>query len=386
MILRIVAMCFLVCGWCGAQATQSSEELDRRLLLVDAERLHGRLAEAESMLTEVQAAIERTEGSRLQLAVALREHGLLRDDEARPEEAIAFYDRSLAMLRAIPGAGPVTTALLLADLAVSHGDCGHADLALSLSAEALTSLQSAAERASPAYAAALYGHGLALHRLGRNAEALSELKEVLETWRQAPNPNPGQVALAKEAMADCFSERGYHNLAEAAVREAIALRSSVDAPDSLGLGASLNNLGVILTREQRWSDGEQALEGAVTIFERLGDSEERRLAAALGNLGTLYYDEARISAPFYAKAEAAYRRKLAMEEHLFGPSDVRVSPTLEMLGEILYRERAYNEAGQLYSRGLAIQMSAFGGTDPQTRAAAKRYNILAKKMKADPAR
>jgi len=386
MILRIVAILFLVCGWCGAQATQGFEELDRRLLLVDVGRLHGDLAAAERMLTEVQAAIERTEGSGLRLAMALRELGLLRDDEARPEEAIAFYERSLAMVRANPGAGSVTTSLLLADLAASHADCGDGDLALSLSAEALTLLQGARERTNPAYAAALYAHAVALHRLGRNAEALPELREALELLRQAADSDPGQVALAKEAMADCFSDLGYYNLAEAAVREALAIRANSGAPDSLGVGTALNNLGVILAREQRWSDGQQALEKAATIFERLGNNEERRMATVLGNLGALYYNQANISAPFYAKAAATYRRKLALEEHMYGPADVRISPTLEMLGEILYRERVYNEAGRLYSRGLAIQTSAFGATDPKTRAAAKRYNILAKKMKAEASR
>ena len=58
--------------------------------------------------------------------------------------------------------------------------------------------------------------------------------------------------------------------------------------------------------------------------------------------------------------------ELAIEEGIFGESDVRVSPTLEMLGEILYRERAYNEAGRLYGRGLALQQAVLGGSDPRT--------------------
>ncbi|MGO9258269.1 MAG: hypothetical protein ACLQU1_18430 [Bryobacteraceae bacterium] len=87
-------MPFLVCSWCAAQATQDSEELDRRLHLVEAERSHGRLTVAESMLADVQAEIERTEGPGFLLAAALREHGLLRDDEGRSDEAIPFYDMS----------------------------------------------------------------------------------------------------------------------------------------------------------------------------------------------------------------------------------------------------------------------------------------------------
>ena len=44
------------------------------------------------MLAEVQADIERTQGSSFELIVAAREHGLLRDDAGRSDEAIPFYD------------------------------------------------------------------------------------------------------------------------------------------------------------------------------------------------------------------------------------------------------------------------------------------------------
>ncbi|MGO9258271.1 MAG: hypothetical protein ACLQU1_18440 [Bryobacteraceae bacterium] len=111
----------------------------------------------------------------------------------------------------------------------------------------------------------------------------------------------------------------------------------------------------MLTRAQRFSEGQQSLARAALIFEQFGESEQRRLTAVLGNLGALYYSQARNSAQLYAKAEDVYRRKLAIEEGMFGLSDVRVSATLEMLGEILYRKRAYNKAGRVYGRGLAIQ-------------------------------
>ena len=382
MILRITAVSFVVCWWCAAQATQDSEELDRRLRLVDAERLGGRLAAAESMLADVQAAIERAGLSGLLLAGALKEHGLLRDDEERPAEAIPFYERALAIVRAKPAAGPVTAALLLANLASSHAECGDSDLALSLSAEALTLLQGGVESTNPAFAAALYAHGVALHSLARNTEALRDLREALEIWRHAPDPDSAQLALTNEAIAGCLSDFGYNNLAEASEREALAIRGTIGEPDSPAVGASLNNLGVILAREQKWSDGMQSLEESAMIFEQLGETGQRRLTIALGNLGALYFNQARNSAHLYARAEQVYRRKLAIEERMFGVSDVRVSATLEMLGEILYREHSYNEAGRVYGRGLAIQQSAFGPSDPKTQAAAKRFNALAKKMKA----
>jgi tetratricopeptide (TPR) repeat protein len=243
------------------------------------------------MLADVQAAIERAGLSGLLLAGALKEHGLLRDDEERPAEAIPFYERALAIVRAKPAAGPVTAALLLANLASSHAECGDSDLALSLSAEALTLLQGGVESTNPAFAAALYAHGVALHSLARNTEALRDLREALEIWRHAPHPDSAQLALTNEAIAGCLSDFGYNNLAEASEREALAIRGTIGEPDSPAVGASLNNLGVILAREQKWSDGMQSLEKSAMIFEQLGETEQRRLTTALGNLGALYFNQ-----------------------------------------------------------------------------------------------
>jgi tetratricopeptide (TPR) repeat protein len=411
MIRRVTAVAFLVCWWCSAQEAQNSGELNRRIRLVEAERSHGHLAAAESMLASVQADIERTEGSGFLLALALKEHGLLRDDAGRPEEAIPFYERALALVRAQPGPSPVTVGLLLANLAASHAEGGQPGLALSLSTEAIALLQPSMDRPSvdrpsvdrpsvdqpsvdqpsvdrthPDFAAALYAHGLALHSLGRNTEALRDQREALDIWRHAAEPDYAQLALINEAIATCFTDIGYSSQAEASEREALAIRAKILETNSLGLAASLNNLGVILAREQRFSEGRQSLERAALIFEEFGESEQLRLTAVLGNLGRLYYAEARNSAQLYAKAEEMYRRKLAIEERMLGPADVGVAATLEMLGEILYRERAYNEAGRIYGRGLAIQQVAFGLADPKTQAAAKRYSALVKKMKVDPAR
>jgi tetratricopeptide (TPR) repeat protein len=386
MTRRITAAAFLVCWWCAAQTTQDSAELDRRLHLVEAERSHSHLAAAESMLANVQAEIERTEGSSFRLAVALKEHGLLRDDAGRPQEAIPFYERALALVRAQPGASPLTVGLLLASLASSRAECGDAGVALSLSTEAMTLLQASVDRTHPDFAVSLYAHGAALHSLGRNTEALRDFRESLDIWRHAAEPDNAQLALIDEAIATCLSDLGYTSQAEASERAALAIRGKTLEPNSLGVAASLNNLGVILARERRYSEGRQSLERAALIFEQFGESEQQRLTAVLGNLGGVLYTQARNSAQLYAKAEEVYRRKLAIEERVLGPSDIRVAATLEMLGEVLYGERAYNEAGRIYGRGVAIQQAAFGSADPKTQVAAKRYNALVKKMKADPGR
>jgi tetratricopeptide (TPR) repeat protein len=279
----------------------------------------------------------------------------------------------------------VAIGLLLSNIAVAHADCGDSGTALSLSTEAMSLLTGRVDKSDPVFAVSLYAHGAVLHSLGRNSEALRDLREALDIWRHAPVPDGAQIALLNDGIASCLADLGYLNQAEASAREALAIREKMLDSGSPGFAASLNNLGVLLARKQRFSEARQALEKAALIIEQCGEGEQRRLAHVLGNLGSLYYAQAHYSPSFYAKAEDVYRRKLAIEEQMLGQSDVHVAATLEMLGEILYRERAYNEAGRTYGRGLAIQQAAFGPADPKTQSAVKRYNALVKKMKADPA-
>ena len=362
---------------CLVQSAHGPVELNRRIGLIEAERARGRLAIAESMADDFQAEVERNGAPDVWLASAFREHGLLLDDAGLPGEAIPFYQRALALLRTHPESAVPLVGLTLANLAIAHVDLGDPALGLSLSEEAMARLR---ESARPESAIALYAHGFALHGLGRNLEALRDLRTALEVWERFPGADYSQLALVKDAMAASLEDLGYDHRAQAAAEESVAIRAAAFGPDSPGLGASLNNLGVIQARAGLYSDSEESLRRAAGIFEQLRDGGIHQLHTALANLAGVYSLEARTMPAYLPKAEAIYRRELAVEEQLFGPSDLRVSGTLEQLGETLYRERAYDEAGAFYRRGLALQVAALGRADPRTQAASKRYQVMARKI------
>lgn len=382
MIRRIPALTLVVCSWSAAQTAPQYEELDRRLLHIETERIHGNLAAAETQVAAVEADIQRAEGPGFRLAAALRLHGLLRDDADRAREAIPFYERALALLRAQSGATTVPVALVQGNLAGSLADMGKFDQALSLSGEAIRMLDAAGQRDGAPYAVALSAHAMALHGLGRNIDALRDLRAAASILQRVDLPDNPHLALVTEGIGACLFDLGYAQQAEAAQRQARDLRVKIFGPNSLSVAVSTNNLAVMLAREQRYSEGRQLLEQAVQVIEQLGEARIQRLDVVLGNLGRLYAQEAHSNRALYAKAEDAFRRQLAIEERLYGDSDVRVSATLESLGEVLYSQRSYNEAGRLYGRGLALQQSLLGASNPAARAAAKRYSVLAKKMTA----
>ncbi len=180
MILRIAAVPFLVCWWCAAQAAPDSGELEHRLRAVEAERSHGRLETAESMLADVQAQIERMPGSGFLLAVALRVARAV----ARRCGPVGRGDR-LSTNRGVGAAAGAARhhvlwrwAWCFPNLhASAYADRGDSGLALSLSTEGMAMLQASVEQTDPDFAVALYAQGVALHSLGRNSEALRDQRK-----------------------------------------------------------------------------------------------------------------------------------------------------------------------------------------------------------------
>jgi tetratricopeptide (TPR) repeat protein len=151
--------------------------------------------------------------------------------------------------------------LLLANLASSYAACGESDVALALSTESIAILRANVDRTDTDFAVSLYAHGIALHGLGRDTDALRDQREALDIWRSSAKPDYAQLALLHEAIASCLSDLGYSNQAEASEGESLAIREKILEPNSLGIAAALNNLGVILVRAHRLSEGGKPSKG-----------------------------------------------------------------------------------------------------------------------------
>jgi tetratricopeptide (TPR) repeat protein len=366
-------------AWESAAGPNAPESLNCRMDLAELERARGRYAAAEAALAGLQALMENTAGAGSALfASVLRERAVALDDAGREADAIPLYERALAILKLQPEGRESKIGLLLANLAASHIAHGDHAAALQLSADAMNIMERHVGRSHPDFALALYARGAALHAAGDNVQALRELREALETDRQALGPEHSRVALDLEGLAACYNGLNYLNQAEAAERNALAIREKIFGPLAIPTGGTLSNLGVILAREERFSDAQSALERALEIFDALGETERRGIAV-LGNLAGLHALQARYSAAYFPKAEALYRRELEIEERQFGPRDIHVSLTLESLGDLLSRQRRYHEAGQLYGRAVAIQKMVLGPKHPDTMAATKRYASLVSK-------
>lgn len=117
--------------------------------------------------------------------------------------------------------------------------------------------------------------------------------------------------------------------------------------------------GLEALREGKYSEAEHLFSLAVTEAEKLGPSDAR-LTDSLNHLAEVYKQEGK-----YAESELAIKRAITIKEHTLGPDDPSVATSLNVLGAIYFQQRKYGEAGPCLERALGILEKTAGANDPK---------------------
>lgn len=213
-----------------------------------------------------------------------------------------------------------------------------------------------------------YEKGLAALYDQRYAEA-SEYISV-----SIPSP-PGDFLKRYIPLARAEYELGHYSTAEAFLRKVLEAHSE----DPL----ILNNLGLVLNEEAKYSEAEQFLMRALAIDEKELGPDDPVVATNLNNLGLLYYSQAR-----YADAEPLYKRALTIDEEAFGLDNPDISIRLNNLALLYYAQGRFADAEPLYKRALTIGERALGPDHPRVATSlnnlAELYRAQGKYAEAEP--
>ena len=121
-----------------------------------------------------------------------------------------------------------------------------------------------------------------------------------------------RVSNPLDVLGWALASAGRYSEAEAALKEAIALREKIAPSDIFTLDTLLVHLGANYRSQGRLSEAEPVLKRALSIREGRFPSEHPEIADALFNLGALYRTQSR-----YSEAEPMVRRSLAIREAAF---------------------------------------------------------------------
>src|SRR5712692_5752274 len=111
-------------------------------------------------------------------------------------------------------------------------------------------------------------------------------------------------------------------------------------------------------KESRYTEAEVWLRTAVKEAEKF-EPTDQRLTVSLGTLGNILYKQGH-----YAEAGEVFKRTLAIAEKTLGPGHLRVADNLSGLAQIYQMQAKPAEAEPLLERALAIREKVLGPEHP----------------------
>src|SRR5262249_48533122 len=179
-------------------------------------------------------------------------------------------------------------------------------------------------------------------------------QRALRIREKTLGPEHPQIAILLNSLAILKDDRGAYEEAEPLYRRALAIREKALSPSHYDLFLSGENLALLLVKKQEF-------EGAATVYQRAlfhrsigGSSWMRdRISSDVANS---------LSGRAYAyslikdndRAEALYRRALAVLEKAHGPQHTLVANQLDSLGSFYLRKGDYAQAEVCYQRSNTI--------------------------------
>jgi tetratricopeptide (TPR) repeat protein len=169
------------------------------------------------------------------------------------------------------------------------------------------------------------------------------------------------LGLKHPLMASLFGNLGmaYSGQGKDSEAETHYLRAlAIFGPDSSGAATTLNNLGTLYMKRQRWADGRSYLERALAALKKSSNTHVPTLVKTLLNLSSLAILTGR-----WVEAEELAQRALQTAEGSLGGDHLLVAAALCNHAVVLRKTHRTREAKQVESRAKAI-LAERAGKDP----------------------
>ncbi len=287
---------------------------DAQVLRADALQRAGNNAEAMTLLSPVLKQLDSKPAATLLRAYSIVAAAEM--EQGKPDEAIAHRHKAEFVAQALYGAD---------------------------SAEAL---------------AAGLETGGALTLLEKFPEAIATLEPLLIRWHALNIPEDDRYVEAFSNLAIASNGVGDVAADEARFRELLALKKRIYTPPHDSIARTLQDLAVILFREERYPEAESLLNESLTMQRQIYGEDHGEIANTYNTLGSLMSQQQR-----YAEADANFSKAISVCEKTHIKQDVCISAR-NNLGQSLYRQNRLEEAHIELTRGLEESRALLGDDDP----------------------
>jgi tetratricopeptide (TPR) repeat protein len=196
--------------------------------------------------------------------------------------------------------------------------------------------------------------------LARFAEAGPLYQRALGIVERLSGPEAADVAAIYHEFAGLEHAAGNWARGVPFARTAMRIRRRLLGPRHPLVASDMVALAALLDRLKQYDEAERLYARAIAILERAhGDRGHPEIAVALNNLAAIEQARGRTT-----RAEALYRRALAMDTALFGPDHPKAAFGANNLAMLMLSRGNREEAARSTRSALAIFRRAFGPRHP----------------------
>jgi eukaryotic-like serine/threonine-protein kinase len=336
-------------------ALDAAQKLGDRSLTAEAQLALGRLTlrtadydASERHLSDAVLSAEAGKRDDLRAAALARQVMLVGVRLRRLKEGAELARRAGAVVERLAGEPRLKTELLYAEglLAGSQGDYKAAEARYR---QALGMVQNGG--GDPSMAGSLAdGLGMALYDLGKNEEALEQLRAGLAARERLFGPRHLTVSFSLNNV--CHALLALERPAEALplVKRALAIAEAAVGTDHPDVAASLQILGDVELTLADYAPAEEHLQRALAIMEKTFGADSPNLTNALSGLARVGVRRHR-----FADAQRAYERMLANKQKSLGPDHPELATTLDSLAWVHGAKGEHKKELVLAERALALR-------------------------------
>jgi tetratricopeptide (TPR) repeat protein len=330
--------------------------LMKRLALLD--RVQARFSEAERLLTDTLAALDKSgPAASAEIPATLVALADVYRATGRHAQALAFYEKARA------GAGP---GAVLASALEGMGSIARAENRWPEATTRLTeALQLRTQALGPAHPAVAQVR-LALGRVARDQRAFAEAKEHFDTALNRleevfENFEHPVITEARFELAQLHAMEGRYTEAQTELESVLSSRSRVLGAAHPDVADTKDALGALYRAQGQHQKAEQEFKEAFRIRQKTLGENHPDVARSRQNLAGIYREQHQ-----YASAAKEYREALAELENSALPEMLLHSELNHNLATVYQAQGNQKEAEQAYLKAIAIR-KRLAPKDPQIR-------------------
>ncbi|CAF1405332.1 unnamed protein product [Adineta steineri] len=285
--------------------------------------------------------------------------GGIKDAQGKYEEALTFYEKSLAIRQdTLPPNHPY--------LAAFHNNTGevHRNMAnypkaLSYYEKALEISQQSLSPNHPALAIPYSNIGIVHHSMGNYSKALLSLEKALKTEQESLPPNHPDLASSYNNIGIVHDSMGNYPKALLSLEKALEIRQQSLPSNHPHLATSYNNIGAVHASMGNYQKALSYLEKALEIQQQSLPPNHPDLASSYNDIGHVYNNMGN-----YPKALLAYKKALEIRQQSLPPNHPDLASSYYNIGEVHYSMGNYPKALSSYEKALKIEQQSLTPNHP----------------------